>query len=126
MGALIREKVREFWVRVDNGIEPTPEWARDKDTIAALYVNNNGSEIDLRSNNRLAELCMVRKAASDQIKAAEEIKDAATAEILTIIGEAKKAYAAGGFTISASTVAGGLVSYERKPFRSIRITQKAA
>lgn len=126
VGSAIREKVREFWVRIDNGIEPTPEFGRDKDTISALYVNNNGAEIDLTSDTRLAELCMNRKMAADQIKVAEAIKDAATAEILTIIGDYKKAFAAGGFTISAGTTAGGLVSYERKPFRSIRITQKGA
>lgn len=126
VGSAIRLEVAEFWNRVDHGTPPEPDFASDKDTISRMFAANDGSEIDLTSNNRLAELCMQRKAAADQIKNAEAIKDAATAEILTIIGPAKKAYAAGGYTISAGTTAGSTYTVERKPFRSVRVSQKAA
>lgn len=125
VGEAIRLNVAEFWNRVDHGTPPAPDFRTDAGAIARLLVSNDGSEIDLTSNMRLLELCMQRRAASDQAKAAEEMKDAATAEILTMIGSAKKVFAAGGFTISAGTTAGSTYTVERKPFRSVRVTQKA-
>lgn len=125
--AAIRERATAFWQRRDAGTPPAPDFTKDGDTIAALYAKTGDAELDMRDNNRLVELCMVRKQAADTIKEAEKVKDAATAEILTIIGEAKKVTAAGGFTISASTIAPKWIeAYERKGYRTLRIAQKAA
>jgi hypothetical protein len=111
---------------VDAGTPPAPNFADDAGTIAKLFANTTGEELDLSTNNRLVELCMERAAAADQAKDAEKRKEAATAEILTIIGGAKKVRAAGGYVISAPTIAGGSVSYERKPYRRLTISNKAA
>lgn len=126
VGDAIKLAVAEFWNRVDHLTPPAPDFTTDGSAIARLNVFNDGSEIDMTTNSRLVELCLQRKTASDQAKNAEAIKDAATAEILTIIGAAKKVYVAGGFTISAGTTAGSTYTVERKAFRSIRISQKAA
>lgn len=125
VGDAIRLAVAEFWNRVKHGTPPAPDFLADAGAIARLLVNNDGSTADMADNMRLLELCIQRRAASDQIKAAEELKDAATAEILTMIGPAKKVFAAGGFTISAGTTAGSTFTVERKPFRALRLTQKA-
>lgn len=126
VGEAICLEVAEFWNRVDHGTPPEPEFTKDGATIARMFVNNDGSEIDLTDNMRLLELCLQRKSAADQAKDAEARKEAATAEILLLIGAAKKVYAPGGFTISAGTTAGSTFTVERKPFRSLRISQKAA
>lgn len=123
-GAIICARTAEFWKRYDRGEAPEPEYAKDKGTIGLLFLNNDGSEVDLTDNSRLFELCLVRKEACEGIKRYEEKKDAATAEILTIVGAHKKAYAAGGFTVSAGTTAGSTYTVERQPFRSVRVTQK--
>lgn len=124
-GTAIRLKVAEFWTFVDAGIPPAPNFACDKDTIARLLMQNDGREIDLSDNPRLMELCMTSKAASDQIKVAEKSKETAIAEILTIIGTAKKANAAGGFSISAATIEPTWIeAYERKGYRRVVVNQK--
>lgn len=147
MGALIREKVREFWVRRDDGIAPTPEWARDADTIGQLYLNNDGSHLDLSANERVFELCKAYKDAAAIEKAAGEQKKAAKAELLTII-KAAKSVAATGYRISAGTRSEVFKAYRREagervtitisqipaaditatvaPYRDVRITQTAA
>lgn len=124
IGALICQKVAQFWQRVGSGIAPTPNFTADAGTIAKLYVNTSGAEIDLSGNNRLVELCVIRKQASDQAAEANKVKDAATAEILTIIGDAAKVKVAGGFSISAGTVGECEIAYTRRAYRNVRVTQK--
>ena len=67
-------------------------------------------------------LCEEYDAASEAYKQAEARKTAATTELLTLIGDAEKA-AAGPFNISAPTVAGCHVEFDRKPYRLVRITK---
>ena len=55
----------------------------------------------------------------------KDLKDAAKAEILMIIGDAEKAVVRGGFKISAGMVAEAEIpAYTRKAYRNIRITYK--
>lgn len=127
LGAMIVEKAAELWDRIARGAAPEPDFQKDAGVISSLYALNNGTELDMSDNNRLAELCANRKRASDAESAAKDAKDAATAEILTLIGGAKKVKAASGFTISASTVEEKFVEgYLRKAYRSVRVTHKAA
>lgn len=146
IGALIREKVAQFWKRVDTGNAPAPNFSKDADTLARLYRDNDGSTIDLSDNPRLAELCRTYKEAGVRAKEAAVAKDAAKAEILTII-ESAKSIAADGFKISAGTNKVSYRSHDRaaservtitltkipathieatvEPFRNIRITEAA-
>lgn len=101
-GQAIREKAAELWQRVAAGNPPPPDYTKDGDTIARLYVNNNGNEIDLSENSRLIALCAEHSAAGVAEKSAKGRKDAAKAEILTII-ESNKTVHAGAFKITAGT-----------------------
>lgn len=147
VGAMIREKATQFWARVDAGVAPAPDFTKDADTIAQLYVDNDGSTIDLSDDPQVAELCRQYKAAGADEKAASERKKAAKAELLTII-ERAKSVRANGFSISAGTNKEVFKSYDREagqivrisitqtkpthieatapPFRNVRITEKAA
>lgn len=146
VGALIRERVAAFWHRVDTGNPPTPNFTKDGDVLARLYRDNDGATIDLSDNARLTELCVAYKEAGEQKKQAETVRDAAKAEILTII-ERAKSIAADGFKISAGTNKASYRSYDRAaslrltihvsevpaahveanvaPFRNVRITETA-
>jgi putative phage-type endonuclease len=146
VGALIRERVAEFWHRVDTGNAPKPNFTKDGDTLARLYRDNDGSVIDLSENARLTELCRSYKDAGEQAKQAETVKAMAKAEILTII-ESAKSITADGFKISAGTNKTSYRSYDRAaglrvsinvsklpavhvdaevaPFRNVRITETA-
>lgn len=112
VGALIRAKVAELWERVAAGNPPEPNFDRDADTISKLYVNNNGSEIDLSDNDRLIMLCSEHEAAKIAKNDAEKRQKAAKAEILTII-EAAKTVHAGAYKIGAGTNKESYRAYHR-------------
>ena len=128
------------------GAAPAPDFTKDGDIIAKVYRDNDGSSVDLSHDARLAELCRAYKAAAADEKAAKEKKDAAKAEILTIVKHAKSA-AADGFKISAGTnkesfrcywrdeserisislskVAGAQIEATVPAFRNVRISEAA-
>lgn len=131
VGKMIVERVTAFWAQVDSGRAPEPDYAQDAGTIAKLLYQDNGQEIDLSENERLAELADIHAQASADEKAAKERKDAAKAESLMIIGHAAKVMGS-GFKISASTnkgSAGTLITPDmigqriggRAGFRNFRI-----
>lgn len=147
LGALIRSKVEHFWDRINAGVSPEPSFRKDADTISKLYLENDGSTLDLTDNPRVYELCKEYKAAGADEKEAEERKKAAKAELLTII-EAAKTVRAAGFSISAGTNKESFRAYNRAagervtisiskipeasieatvpPYRNVRVTAKAA
>jgi predicted phage-related endonuclease len=143
-GEAIRAKVMELWQRVNAGAEPEPDFTKDGDTISQVYLENDGSSIDLSHDKRLAELCRTYKSAAKDIKTATEVKDAAKAEIMTIIKHAKSIAYAGGkisagtnkpsfrayyrdeyekISISLSTISGVDIQASVPPFRNVRITE---
>ena len=142
-GAAIRSKVAEFWQRIQAGAEPAPDFTKDGSTIATVYRENDGSSVDLSHDKHLAELCRAYKVAGADEKAAKERKDAAKAEILTIIKHAKAIAYAGGkisagtnkesfrcymrdeserISISLSTVKAAHIEATVPAFRNVRIT----
>ena len=131
IGKVLVERVKAFWQQVADGVEPEPDYERDAATIGNMFAVSSDKEIDLSDNNRLAELCAAYDAASADEKDAKARKDAAKAEILTIIEDAGKVRAA-GYTISAKTTAeskGKLVTPDmvgtymgaRKAYRGVRL-----
>lgn len=122
--AKIEAAVAAFWASIEAGREPKPDFLADAAAIAALHRDaTTGKVEDMTGDNRLAELCALYRAAADAEKAAGEAKDAAKAEMLTKIGDAERVIC-GPHTISAKTVAGGPVAYERAPYRNFRLTTK--
>lgn len=135
IGAAMRLKVSQFWDRFDRDDEPEPDYEKDGDSISTLYLNSSEESVDLSDNMRMAELCHAHKAASDQEKEGKAKKDAAKAEMLTIIGSASKVIAPDGFKISATTTKeseGTLITDSmvgtrygaRRSFRNFRVTAK--
>ncbi|GJH00260.1 YqaJ viral recombinase family protein [Paraburkholderia terrae] len=146
IGALIRQRVAEFWNRVHTGNAPRPNFSKDADTLARQYRDNDGSTIDLSENPHLTALCKAYKDGGEKEKEGKAEKEAAKAEILTIIEHAKS-ITADGFKISAGTNKVSYRSYDRAaglrvsinvsqlpavhvdaevaPFRNVRITATA-
>jgi putative phage-type endonuclease len=134
-GMAIKEKIEGFWQRFGDGRVPDPDFTRDGDIIAMLLGDDDGNTVDLSHNLRLAELSIIHGQASAEFDKAEKLKKACKAEILTLIGTAKKAVG-DGFYVSAGTVkgsAGTLVTPElvgkviggREGYRAMRIYKKA-
>lgn len=143
VGESIRNKSLALWQRINAGAPPAPDFTKDGGTIAKVYRDNDGTSVDLSGNARLTALCKTYKAASAGAKAANEIKDAAKAEILTIIQHAKSiAYAEGKIsagtnkesfrcyhrdayeklTISLTPIAGCDIEASVAPFRNVRVS----
>lgn len=74
-------------------VAPEPDYAKDKSIIArvapAADVNN---EMDATQDNRITELASVIRAAKDLIKQEEAAAEAAQAELMVLIGTAKKVW----------------------------------
>lgn len=122
IGAMICEKTAELWERIAAGNPPPPDFTKDAEVISKLYVNNNGLEVDLSDNARLIELCTLYKQHGAEETAAKEKKDAAKAEIMTIIEHAKKIHA-GAYKISAGTNKESYRAYRREAGERWTITK---
>lgn len=119
--AAIVQAVTQFWQRIGAGTPPEPDYAKDSKTIKRLFVNNDGSAIDLSHDVRLAGLCADYKTAGADAKAAESRKQAALAEILTIIGTHKSITTANG-KVSAGTRSEVYKCYRREAYEKVTIT----
>ena len=120
-GEALRAKCIELWQRIEANNPPAPDFSKDGDAIAEVWRENDGSSVDLSGNNRLAELCRLYKAAGADEKAAKGRKDAAKAEIITIIKAAKSVAYAGG-KISAGTNKPSFRAYVRDGYEKITVT----
>ena len=122
--AIIEEAVAEFWETIRAGTPPKPDFRTDGDAIVRLYqAVTAGKTVDMSEDNRLPALVAEYKAAGAQEKAGKEAKDAAKAEILTKIGDAEMVVC-GPAKISAKTVAGTHIAYDRQSYRDFRISVK--
>lgn len=116
----IKERIHEFWVSIEKGDAPSPDFIKDAGFIKELYRNaRKGLVVD--STARIEELASHYKSLSENIKELEAQRDAAKAEILMLSGDAEKIKGP-GFSISCGVVEGGPVSYVRKPYRNFKLT----
>lgn len=121
VGEAIRAKATALWQRIEAGTPPAPDFSKDGATISQLYVENDGSSVDLTHDPRVGALCRAYKKAAAEEKAAKEKKDAAKAELLTIVKAAKTATVP-GFKISAGTNKPSFRAYYRDGFEKMTVT----
>lgn len=122
--ARLEREVGDFWRRVAENDPPPPDFGHDGEVIAGLYADDDGSEVDLSNDNRLADLIAdraalkVREADGDAAAKARKVIDV---EIIHKLGNATRARLAGGGTVEAKTVRRG--AYEVKPtsYRTVRV-----
>lgn len=85
--AKIAIEVAKFWERIAANTPPAPDYGRDGELIARLYAADNGSTVDLTSDNRAPILVDELAAVKAEIKAAETRKEEITNEIKAKLGE---------------------------------------
>lgn len=121
IAADIEIKVFEFWESIRNGKAPDPDFNRDSKFISKLYNTvQEGTILESVTDDRIHCLAEQYKAARDDEKAATERKQAAKAELLTLVGEANKVKG-DGFSISAGIIGPKSVSYTTEPYRDFRL-----
>lgn len=136
--AKLEAAVAEFWRTVDAGEAPEPDFAKDLDAIRDLYRATNTGEVndlstaaagdDELAQRRafdFADACRRYSVAGFEMKEAEKRKEAAQAEIITIVQQAAVVIG-DGWKVSTWPVAGGPVSYERAAYRGMRVTEISA
>lgn len=121
IGSMIRERAMNFWARVAAGTPPEPDYLKDASTISKMYVENDGSVVDMGENEHLVELCRTYKAAGAEKKDAENRQKAARSEIMTII-KAAKTVTTDGFKIGAGTRRESFRSYDIPAGERVTIT----
>lgn len=131
VGAGLRKAIRAFWARVDAGTPPKPDFQRDAAAIRDLFRSGAGAPLDARGNNYLQALAQTYMAAAAAEKDAVARKEAARAEMLTLIGDASKVVG-DGWTLTSSETKGspgttivpemiGTVINARAPYRQFRL-----
>lgn len=118
----IRAVLDKFWISIEAGEEPKPDFKRDAKFIASLYNKAiKGKILDDNENKELRPLVVHHDYISKQIKDLEAEKEAIKAEILTKITDIEKVIGE-GFTITAGVTEESFIeAYTRKAFRSVRI-----
>jgi predicted phage-related endonuclease len=127
VGAAIRKKVARFWKDLDAGTYPPVELPEDLDILKLLYrYAEPGKLLDARGNQTINDIISDYIAAAADEKKGKDLKDTAHGKLLQLIGDAEKVMSDVG-TISCGMVAPTIVqTYERKGYRSWRVTPKKA
>lgn len=124
-----RGLVADFWRRVAENDPYPPDFARDGEAIAAIYANDDGSEIDLSGNERVAELIPQREMLKEyeaKGAGAKNLCKPIDAELRTILGNAERGRLADGRLLEAKEVKNGGYTVEPFTYRPIKIkTPKA-
>lgn len=120
----IRAEVVEFWRRVAEGDPPPADYGRDAAIIAGLYADDDGSEIDLSDDERIADLITERaklKAIEAQGSAAEKARKPIDTEIVHRLGNATRARLSGGVTVEAKTVKRSGFTVAPSSYRTVKV-----
>jgi predicted phage-related endonuclease len=97
----IVEAVKLFWTRVDEGIEPEPDFAKDSSVIRALTLKAMaGKTIDLHGNNELPEMLNQRMLLKERMKHDETRCTEIENEIRFLMGDAEIAEGLDGWRIT--------------------------
>lgn len=99
----IEGAVAQFWMRVDAGTPPEPDYRRDADFIARICRDGSGPPVDMTGNDQVEQLVSEYLAAAAVAKDAAGRKTAAKSELLMLIGSASKVTTNNG-TISCGEV----------------------
>lgn len=100
----MRARVRTFWQMVDKGQLPAPDYEADGQNLARLLRQDDGSELDLTSDNELPDIAAELATAKEAKHLAEGTIERCNARILHKIGPAQRATFAHGGLITAKTV----------------------
>jgi hypothetical protein len=119
----IQSEALKFWELVIKGEEPDPDYRRDGELIRTLLRSDDGSEIDLSSDNELPGLLAMRDLATAEAKRCKEEAEAINAQLLHRLGAASIARFHGGY-ISAKTVKRPAYEVRATSYRQLRVVRK--
>lgn len=123
------EEVALFWNRVDTGAAPDVDYGRDGALIAGLHAQDDGTQIDLSGDNRIATILAEREAlkAIEQAgtEAGKKRKDL-DVEIIAKLGDAASGRLADGRVVIAKTVKRSGYSVQPSSYRTVKVKGETA
>ena len=118
--ARIKAKAAQFWEDLALGREPTPDWGRDDAVIKSMFPRDNGTTVDLSTDNRMPELLdRFEQLNAMEKHSAKELK-AIKAEIAAKIGDATAATLPGWQVTNKTQVRKGYTVKDTE-FRVLRV-----
>lgn len=122
IGLQIKKKITEFWISIDKGIEPKPDFEKDFNTIKELYkVTTKGKAVE--GTPQLFELAEKYSRLSERIKLLENEKKAVQAQIITFMGDAEKILGE-NYTVSSGLIEKKEYTVKPSIYRGFRVTFK--
>jgi predicted phage-related endonuclease len=86
----ILRAVKKFWEDVATGVEPVPDFERDRELVRALYPKEvKGLRVDLSGNNTLPVMLAHRAQLKHDVAESIKICDAIDTEIVSLMGSAE-------------------------------------
>lgn len=116
----IIERGRLFWASVDADVEPKPDFKRDAESVAKLYGYAEPGKVLTTADEKIIALATKYKEAAAARDVYEADREAAKAELLTLIGDVEKVQAP-GFSISCGLIGPCHIEYERSGYRNFKI-----
>lgn len=119
-----RALVADFWQRIAENRPYDADFARDGAAIAAIFGDDDGSVVDLRDSNRIADVVARReqlKLVESAGAAAEKSRRVLDVEIIAALGNAARGRLADGRMIEAPTTRRKGFTVAPTAFRAIRI-----
>lgn len=98
--ARLRAETARFWASIAAGTPPEPNFAADGATIAGLYPDDDGREVDLTADDQLPQLAAERDVLGQEIRTATAARDRIDAEIKHRLGPHEAARIADGRRIT--------------------------
>ena len=120
----LRVRVREFWRMVDSRTICEPDFGRDGATIARLYADDDGGEVDLSGDKRITALLAERdtlRGLEAEGASAEKQRRAIDAELIFRLGNAQRARLGGGRMLEAKTVRRAGYEVAASSYRQVRV-----
>lgn len=119
----LREAVSGFWDRVARNDPPPMDYTRDADTIARIFADDDGGEIEI-TGERVWELLAERdklKDAEAAGTAAKKAREPIDAELMTFLGNAQRGRLSDGRVIEAKTVKRAAYQVKASTYRAIKV-----
>jgi len=117
--------VEQFWWRVEYGVEPQPDFARDAEAIKALRPKETKDKaIDLAGNNYVREVLAQRALLRARIKADDERCEEIENELKYLMGDAEFISGMPGWNVTYKSGERQGYSVPTRTVRTLRITDK--
>jgi predicted phage-related endonuclease len=121
----IARAVENFWQQVANGIEPSPDFGRDADVIAALRgPETKGRKIDFAGHNELPDMLGQRAALKARIEADKARCEEIETEIKFLMDDAEVVTGLPDWSITFKTTDYKGYSVPARSARVLRIKDK--